>query len=148
MTPAPGNVLIVGAGLAGARCAETLRAEGFEGRVVLVGAEAEPPYERPALSKELLAGPRQPEDVALRAPGWWAEREIELVSSTRIGAIDPVAEPQSVLRDACSPGMPWCLPPGLVPGGSLAQRPEASTRCGRSRMRSPCERSFGLAVGW
>ena len=89
MTPAPGNVLIVGAGLAGARCAETLRAEGFEGRVVLVGAEAEPPYERPALSKELLAGPRQPEDLALRAPGWWAEREIELVSSTRIGAIDP-----------------------------------------------------------
>lgn len=70
MTPAPGNVLIVGAGLAGARCAETLRAEGFEGRVVLVGAEAEPPYERPALSKELLVGPRQPEDLALRAPGW------------------------------------------------------------------------------
>jgi 3-phenylpropionate/trans-cinnamate dioxygenase ferredoxin reductase component len=89
VTPTPGNVLIVGAGLAGARCAETLRAEGFEGRVVLVGAEAEPPYERPALSKELLAGPRQPEDLALRAPGWWAEREIELVSSTRIGAIDP-----------------------------------------------------------
>ncbi len=89
MTPAPGNVLIVGGGLAGARCAETLRAEGFEGRVVLVGAEAEPPYERPALSKELLAGPRGPEDLALRAPGWWAEREIERVSSTRIGAIDP-----------------------------------------------------------
>ena len=89
MTRAPGNVLIVGGGLAGARCAETLRAEGYEGRVVLVGAEPEPPYERPALSKELLAGPRRPEDLALRAPGWWAERGIERVSGTRIGAIDP-----------------------------------------------------------
>jgi 3-phenylpropionate/trans-cinnamate dioxygenase ferredoxin reductase subunit len=89
VTRVPGNVLIVGAGLAGARCAETLRAEGYEGRVVLVGAEAEAPYERPALSKELLAGPCRPEDIALRAPGWWPEREIERVSFTRIGAIDP-----------------------------------------------------------
>jgi 3-phenylpropionate/trans-cinnamate dioxygenase ferredoxin reductase component len=88
VTRAPGNVLIVGGGLAGARCAETLRAEGFEGRLVLVGAEPEPPYERPALSKELLAGSRRRQDLALRAPGWWAEREIEHVSGTRIGAID------------------------------------------------------------
>jgi 3-phenylpropionate/trans-cinnamate dioxygenase ferredoxin reductase subunit len=88
MRRAPDDVLIVGGGLAGARCAETLRAEGYEGRVVLVGAESEPPYERPALSKELLAGSRAQEDLALRTPGWWAEREIELVTSTRIGAID------------------------------------------------------------
>ena len=54
----PGTVVIVGAGLAGARCAETLRAEGFDGDVVLVGAEAHAPYERPALSKEFLAGKR------------------------------------------------------------------------------------------
>ena len=45
-----------GAGLAGAKAAETLRAEGFDGRVVLVGAEPELPYERPPLSKSLLAG--------------------------------------------------------------------------------------------
>ena len=89
MTRTPGSVLIVGAGLAGARCAETLRTEGYEGRVVLVGAEAEPPYERPALSKELLAGSRSDEDLALRTPDWWAEREIELVTGARIGAIDP-----------------------------------------------------------
>ena len=88
MTRAPGSVLIVGGGLAGARCAETLRAEGYDGRIVLVGAEPELPYERPALSKELLARSRPHEDLALRALDWWSEREIELVTGTRIGAID------------------------------------------------------------
>ena len=48
------GVLVVGAGLAGARCAETLRAGGYERPVVLAGEEPHPPYERPALSKELL----------------------------------------------------------------------------------------------
>ena len=52
--PATPTFVIVGASLAGAKAAETLRAEGFEGRVVLVGAEPEPPYERPALSKGYL----------------------------------------------------------------------------------------------
>jgi 3-phenylpropionate/trans-cinnamate dioxygenase ferredoxin reductase subunit len=47
----PGTVLIVGAGLAGTRAAETLRAEGFEGRVILAGDEPTAPYERPTLSK-------------------------------------------------------------------------------------------------
>jgi 3-phenylpropionate/trans-cinnamate dioxygenase ferredoxin reductase component len=88
VTRTPCSVLVVGAGLAGARCAETLRAEGFEGRIVLVGAEPELPYERPALSKDLLAGSRPQKDLALRAPGWWADREIELVTGNRIGAID------------------------------------------------------------
>ena len=53
---APSSVLIVGAGLAGTRCAETLRAEGYDGKLVLVGDELLPPYERRALSKEYLAG--------------------------------------------------------------------------------------------
>jgi len=82
----PGRVLIVGAGLAGSRCAETLRAEGFAGEVLLVGAEEHPPYERPALSKELLAGRR--ENVALRGPEHWREREIDLRLGTRVLTVD------------------------------------------------------------
>jgi 3-phenylpropionate/trans-cinnamate dioxygenase ferredoxin reductase subunit len=54
------TVLIVGAGLAGSRCAEALRAGGFDGRIVLAGEEPRPPYERPALSKELLVGGKSP----------------------------------------------------------------------------------------
>ena len=53
-----GPFVVVGASLAGATAAATLRDEGFEGRVVLIGAEPLPPYERPALSKEILRGER------------------------------------------------------------------------------------------
>lgn len=81
-----GTVLIAGAGLSGSRCAESLRARGFEGRVLLVGDEQHAPYERPALSKELLAGTR--EDVALRPPAFWAENEIELVVGRRVEQVD------------------------------------------------------------
>ena len=82
------TVLIVGAGLAGARCAESLRAGGFEGRIVVVGEERRPPYERPALSKELLSGVKAPETLALRPDGHWQEQGIELVLGTRIERID------------------------------------------------------------
>jgi 3-phenylpropionate/trans-cinnamate dioxygenase ferredoxin reductase subunit len=82
----PRTVLIVGAGLAGSRCAEVLRAEGFAGDVVLVGEEADPPYERPALSKELLAGSRA--RVRLRPDEFWRERGIDLRLGTRVLRID------------------------------------------------------------
>ena len=82
----PQTVVIVGAGLAGSRCAETLRAEGFDGRVVLVGEERAAPYERPALSKEYLAGKR--ESVDLRPAAFWEERDIELVLGRRVEAIE------------------------------------------------------------
>ena len=84
----PSSVLIVGAGLAGARCAETLRAEGYGGKLVLVGDEALPPYERPALSKEYLAGARPEADLQLRAPSSWAQREIELRLGQRVVHVD------------------------------------------------------------
>jgi NADPH-dependent 2,4-dienoyl-CoA reductase/sulfur reductase-like enzyme len=84
----PRSVLVVGAGLAGARCAETLRAEGFDGDVVLVGEEPVPPYERPALSKELLAGTRTPDSLALRPPSFWVDQEIALVLGERVIRLD------------------------------------------------------------
>jgi 3-phenylpropionate/trans-cinnamate dioxygenase ferredoxin reductase subunit len=86
----PRSVLVVGAGLAGARCTETLRAEGFAGDVVLVGEEPVPPYERPALSKELLAGTRTPDSLLLRPPGFWLEREITLLLGQRVIRLDSV----------------------------------------------------------
>ncbi len=82
------TVVVVGAGLAGARCAETLRAAGFDGRVVLVGDERAAPYERPALSKELLAGTRSPSQLALRPEGFWAGQDIELVLGARATSME------------------------------------------------------------
>jgi NADPH-dependent 2,4-dienoyl-CoA reductase/sulfur reductase-like enzyme len=62
------RVVVVGASLAGLRACETLRTSGFDGDVVLIGAEAEAPYDRPPLSKKLLAGEWEPERIRLRTP--------------------------------------------------------------------------------
>jgi len=88
MTVERTDILIVGAGLAGARCAEVLRAWGDDGRILVVGDEPHPPYERPALSKELLVGIRAAAGLALRKPGFWAAHGIELRLGTRIDSID------------------------------------------------------------
>jgi 3-phenylpropionate/trans-cinnamate dioxygenase ferredoxin reductase component len=70
--------VIVGASLAGAKAAETLREEGFEGRVVLVGSEEERPYERPPLSKDYLRGEVGREKVYVHHESFYAEHDIEL----------------------------------------------------------------------
>jgi len=70
--------VIVGASLTGAKAAETLRAEGFDGRVVLIGAEDERPYERPPLSKDYLRGEVDRETVYVHPEEFYAEHDIEL----------------------------------------------------------------------
>jgi 3-phenylpropionate/trans-cinnamate dioxygenase ferredoxin reductase component len=82
------GVLIAGAGLAGARCAERLRSGGHQGPIRMVGEEPVPPYRRPALSKELLAGTAGLGELRLRSPGWWDEAGIELALGRRIEWID------------------------------------------------------------
>src|ERR1041384_3127227 len=70
--------VIVGASLAGAKAAEALRAEGFDGRVVLIGAEDERPYERPPLSKDYLRGEVARETVYVHDERFYAEHDIDL----------------------------------------------------------------------
>jgi NADPH-dependent 2,4-dienoyl-CoA reductase/sulfur reductase-like enzyme len=71
------RIVVVGGSLAGLRAAETLRTEGFEGTVTVVGAEARRPYDRPPLSKKLLAGEWEPDRIALRRPDAFAELDVE-----------------------------------------------------------------------
>lgn len=85
------GVLIVGGGLAAQRCAETLRRRGYEGPVRMACAEPDPPYNRPPLSKELLAGTADDESVVFRPAGWYEEREVELLLGARAEALDPSA---------------------------------------------------------
>ena len=80
--------VIVGAGLAGAKAAETLRQEGFDGRVVLVGAEDERPYERPPLSKDYLRGEVGREKVYVHDEGFYAEHDIELRPGRTVAGLD------------------------------------------------------------
>ncbi|HLH28303.1 MAG TPA: NAD(P)/FAD-dependent oxidoreductase, partial [Acidimicrobiales bacterium] len=84
----PENVVIVGASLAGAKAAETLRSEGFAGRVTLLGEEPVRPYERPPLSKAYLRGEADFEDAAVHPAGFYAEQGIELRTGTRVAAVD------------------------------------------------------------
>ncbi|MFD9870232.1 NAD(P)/FAD-dependent oxidoreductase [Streptomyces niveus] len=83
--------VIVGAGLAGAKAAEALREEGFDGPIALLGEESERPYERPPLSKGYLQGKDERETAFVHPSGWYAEHDVDLRLGTTVTAIDPAA---------------------------------------------------------
>ena len=83
--------VIVGASLAGAKAAEQLRERAFDGRIVLIGSEADRPYERPPLSKEYLQGHAEREKIYVHPSDFYDENEIELMTETTVTAIDPAA---------------------------------------------------------
>jgi 3-phenylpropionate/trans-cinnamate dioxygenase ferredoxin reductase subunit len=87
--------VIVGASLTGAKAAETLREEGFDGRVVLIGAEKERPYERPPLSKDYLRGEAEAKPY-VHDDGFYADHDVELRTSTTVERIDPAASEVSL----------------------------------------------------
>jgi 3-phenylpropionate/trans-cinnamate dioxygenase ferredoxin reductase subunit len=92
------TMVIVGAGLAGGKAAETLRSEGYSGRVVLVGAESERPYERPPLSKGLLLGSEERDNIYVHDAGWYDANGVELLLGTQMTELDPQAR-QITLSD-------------------------------------------------
>jgi 3-phenylpropionate/trans-cinnamate dioxygenase ferredoxin reductase component len=81
--------VIVGASLAGAKAAEELRERGFDGRVVLIGAEAERPYERPPLTKDYLRGESEREKAHVHPADYYEQSDIELMTSATVTSIDP-----------------------------------------------------------
>jgi 3-phenylpropionate/trans-cinnamate dioxygenase ferredoxin reductase subunit len=87
----PRTLVIVGANLTGGAAASTLREEGFDGRVVLIGDEPDPPYERPPLSKDYLRGEKEFEATYLRPPAWYAEASVDLRLGQRATKVDPTA---------------------------------------------------------
>ncbi|MFI9587383.1 NAD(P)/FAD-dependent oxidoreductase [Streptomyces sp. NPDC052236] len=88
MVDAHRTFVIVGGGLAGAKAAETLRAEGFTGRVILIGDERDHPYERPPLSKGYLSGKEERDSVFVHEPAWYARADVELHLGQTVVAID------------------------------------------------------------
>jgi 3-phenylpropionate/trans-cinnamate dioxygenase ferredoxin reductase subunit len=117
--------VIVGAGMAGGKAAETLREEGFDGRVVLVGAEPHRPYERPPLSKDYLRGEAEQPAWLQEDEGWYAANNVELRTSSVVQSIDAGAKAvvlgggERIDYDRlllATGGEPRALP---VPGGDL-----------------------------
>ena len=84
----PDAVVIVGGGAAGLAAADMLRREGYEGGLTLISADAEPPCDRPNLSKDYLAGTAQEDWIPLRPPGYYTERRIDLVLDARVSSLD------------------------------------------------------------
>jgi 3-phenylpropionate/trans-cinnamate dioxygenase ferredoxin reductase component len=80
--------VVVGAALTAATAAATLRARGFDGRLVLIGDEADLPYERPGLSKRYLRGEQTRDELAARPPGWWREQDVEVLVGTTAERVD------------------------------------------------------------
>jgi 3-phenylpropionate/trans-cinnamate dioxygenase ferredoxin reductase subunit len=149
--------VIVGAGLAGATAAATLRAEGFGGRIVLVGAEPHAPYERPPLSKGYLTGSADRASVFVHPEPWYAENGVELRASTRVTELDR-SRHELVLDGGVRLGYDKVLlTPGAVPRRlSVPGADQADVRYLRSledsdRLRagfSPGARVVLIGAGW
>jgi 3-phenylpropionate/trans-cinnamate dioxygenase ferredoxin reductase subunit len=86
--PSDDTFVIVGASLAGAKAAETLRTEGFDGHIILIGAETDRPYERPPLSKGYLQGKEDKAKIYVHDEGWYADNNVELRLGTRATGLD------------------------------------------------------------
>ncbi len=85
------DVAIVGTGHGGAQAAITLRQLKFRGSIALIGREPDPPYERPPLSKDYLAGEKEYQRLLIRPPAFWGERGIEILSNHEVVQVDPEA---------------------------------------------------------
>jgi len=94
------DIVIVGTGHGGAQAAIALRQHGFEGSILMIGRDGEPPYERPPLSKDYLAGEKPFERMLIRPAEFWAERGIELMLATNVGKVDPAAKELTVSGSA------------------------------------------------
>jgi len=85
------DVVIVGGGHGGAAQAAQLRQKGFTGSIAIITAEPDLPYERPPLSKDYLAGEKSFDRMLLRPPAFWTERNVEVLTATRVTAVDAAA---------------------------------------------------------
>jgi 3-phenylpropionate/trans-cinnamate dioxygenase ferredoxin reductase subunit len=93
------DIVIVGTGHGGAQSAIALRQQGFEGSILMIGRDSEPPYERPPLSKDYLAGEKPFERMLIRPREFWAERSVQLMLDANVSKLDPTAKQLTVSGD-------------------------------------------------
>jgi 3-phenylpropionate/trans-cinnamate dioxygenase ferredoxin reductase subunit len=116
MTTTPGYV-IVGASLAGAKGAQALREEGFDGRITLLGDEPNRPYERPPLSKDYLLGKAERDSVFVHPEAWYAEHDVDLRLGVAVTSLDPAAH-----EITTAAGDRWAYDKLLIATGSTPRR--------------------------
>jgi 3-phenylpropionate/trans-cinnamate dioxygenase ferredoxin reductase subunit len=150
--------VIVGGGLAGARAAEAIRAEGFDGRVVIVAGEDEFPYIRPPLSKEYLLGKAERDSIFVHPNAWYAEQKIDVLRNGAASALSPdrheltLHDGQTLHYDKLllATGAAARRYPG--PGGDLAGvhhlRTAADSALLREALESGARRVVIVGAGW
>ena len=90
------DIVIVGSGHGGAQAAIALRQQGFAGSILMLGRDPEPPYERPPLSKEYLAGEKPFDRILIRPPAFWADKGVTLRPGTSVSKVEPQAKELTV----------------------------------------------------
>jgi len=146
------DVLIVGAGHAGAQAAVALRHAKYEGSIALLGEERELPYERPPLSKEYLSGEKTIERLLIRPENFWTDHQVRMLAGKRVTEIDPAGH-----RVACDDGgtfgyrhLVWAA--GGVPrrlpfaGPDLAGVHTVRNRADADRMRAELDSTTRVVV--
>src|SRR4029450_14083901 len=145
----PQRIVIIGAALAGATAAVTLRDEGFDGEIQLIGAERQLPYNRPPLSKAYLRGEERLEDQLVTPPGIYAEKGIQLRLGTRATAIDAqkkhveVEDGEQIAYDRLLVATGGRNRPVSIPGAELNGVLQLRTGGGADRGRGRAQRGRG-----
>ena len=143
--PTPSSVTIVGASLAGLRAAETLRADGFDGPITLIGDEAHLPYDRPPLSKQVLAGDWEPDRTALSTSERLAELDLDLRLGTRATSFDLTTRTLGLAGSETTAGGP-AEPGGARPDETLTVDSMLIATGARCRTLGPGPRLEGVHV--
>lgn len=152
------DIVIVGTGHGGAQAAIALRQLGYAGSILMVGRDREPPYERPPLSKEYLAGEKPFERMLIRPMVFWAERSVELKLETMVSKVDPAAKTLTVTGgDTISYGtLIWAAGgdprrlscPGAQLGGIHAMRDKADADRLRSELDAEARQAVVVGGGY
>ena len=145
--PEPQTHVIVGGGLAGAKAAEALRTEGFEGRIVLLAEEPEAPYERPPLSKDYLRGESPREKARVHPEGFYADHDIELRTGTAVTGDRPDGERDRARRRRADALRPPAAGDRRAPAPSRRPRRRPRRRADAARPRRRRRAARAAAVG-
>ena len=146
------NVIIVGAGHAGAQAAIALSAQKFDGSIAIFGDEPDFPYERPPLSKEYFSGEKSFDRILLRPPSFWQDRQISMYLGERISSVDPILQTVTTEADKtyhydkliwATGGSPRKL---AIPGGELRGIQGVRTRVDADKMKAAADASRQVVV--
>ena len=127
------TIIVVGAGLAGGTAVTELREQGYDGRLILIGSETHPPYERPPLSKGYLLGHDPIDSAFVHEPPWYADHDVDLRLATTVTALDLARRRSPRVRRWRTTGCCWPRARDPAASGWPRSRAHRPRTCAASR---------------